>query len=56
MLFQKNSREVTLRPEGLPVVPKKYGVELQQVNLRIVLMTIRYADELCHPQFFGLAV
>ena len=32
---------------------KKYGVELQQDDLGIVFMTIRYPDKLWHPQFFG---
>ena len=31
----------------------KYGVVLQQDDLEIVFMTIRYADKLWHPQFFS---
>ena len=32
---------------------KKYGVEVQQDHLSIVFMTVRHADKLWHPQFFG---
>ena len=32
---------------------KRYGVELHQDDLSIVLMTIRSADKLWHPQFSG---
>ena len=32
---------------------KKYGMELQQDDLSIVSVTLRYGDKLWHPQFFG---
>ena len=45
---------VILHPANFPAAPEKYGVVLQQDDLGIVFMTLRYADKLWHHQFFSV--